>query len=262
MKLIALNLWAGREYDALTEFLERMSKDIDIFCFQEALDSATAVSPDIIEFKREYAGGRDGVPDLYHRLKLLLDGFGSFLGRPNGGTGELRAGEQQAIFFRQGLSVVEHGEHVLNEPVTITRNGKKIACSSTLQYIKVKEGDDAYLIGNLHGLWQGGGKQDTPDRLVQSERIAEFLSKSHEKKILVGDFNLEPETESVKRIEQSGMTNLIKLRGVKTTRSRLAPSAKGAVADYAFVSDNVKVRRFEVLQDVVSDHLPLYIDFY
>ena len=38
MKIITLNLWGGKIYDKLIEFL-KSKQDVDIFCFQEVFDS-------------------------------------------------------------------------------------------------------------------------------------------------------------------------------------------------------------------------------
>ena len=60
------------------------------------------------------------------------------------------------------------------------------------------------------------------------------------------------------------MRNLIKEYGIESTRSELYNDMekwKDPIADYVFASPDVKVRDFKVLGDVVSDHLPLFIEF-
>lgn len=80
------------------------------------------------------------------------------------------------------------------------------------------------------------------------------------RKILCGDFNLDISTESVRMLEQE-MINLVREFKINSTRSALAPLGKGRFADYIFASDKIKINKFNVLNDVVSDHLPLYVDF-
>lgn len=72
----------------------------------------------------------------------------------------------------------------------------------------------------------------------------------------MGDFNLLPESESLKKFEEFGLRNLIKEYGITSTRSSLYQKEE-KYADYAFVSKDIEVQEFAVLPDEVSDHLPL-----
>ena len=56
------------------------------------------------------------------------------------------------------------------------------------------------------------------------------------------------------------MRNLIKENNITSTRSsHYEKDVK--FADYILVSRDIKIRTFEVLKDIVSDHLPLFLDF-
>ena len=78
-------------------------------------------------------------------------------------------------------------------------------------------------------------------------------------KILCGDFNLRPDTESMKIIEDR-MHNLIYLYQVNSTRTSLYKKEE-KFADYILTSPEVKTHRFAVLDHEVSDHKPLFLDF-
>ena len=67
------------------------------------------------------------------------------------------------------------------------------------------------------------------------------------------------DTESMKVLEK-GMRNLVKDYGVTSTRSHFYKK-RGKFADYILVSPEVEVKDFKVLQESVSDHLPLYLEF-
>jgi len=257
MKLLSLNLWAGRVYDKLMPFLKEKATDIDVFCFQEVLSETEDANPQFKKLKKAHSGSPyNDVPDLYSKLKSVLTGFDSILGNPLTTTED---GERLAIFYRKGMSINDKGFVLTSKPVKVDFEGESFTLSSTIQYIMV---DKDLCIGNIHGLWQQVGKVDTPERLYQSEKIVEFLARTAGRRVLVGDFNLSPETKSIEMIEASGMLNLIKMNNVQSTRSSLyARSSKGKFADYAFVSNDVKVNEFRVLQEEVSDHLPLYLNF-
>ena len=131
--------------------------------------------------------------------------------------------------------------------------------SRNLQWIKLNVGGKMYSVLNVHGLWNGRGKTDTEERIAQSQRIKEFMSTVGNPKILCGDFNLLPETKSMKMIEE-GMINLVKKYDVKSTRSHFYPKEE-KFADYVLVSPDVNIKDFKVLQEPVSDHLPLVVEF-
>jgi endonuclease/exonuclease/phosphatase family metal-dependent hydrolase len=78
-------------------------------------------------------------------------------------------------------------------------------------------------------------------------------------RILCGDFNLLPNTDSLTILEQ-GMRNLIKEYPVTSTRSRFYEKPD-KFADYILVSPEVVVEDFQVLDEAVSDHLPLLLEF-
>ena len=78
-------------------------------------------------------------------------------------------------------------------------------------------------------------------------------------KVLCGDLNLRPDTESVKILEK-GMNNLIQTHKVNSTRTSYYPKPE-KFADYIFTSPEITVKAFEVLKDEVSDHSPLLLDF-
>lgn len=83
-------------------------------------------------------------------------------------------------------------------------------------------------------------------------------------KIVGGDFNLFPETKSIKMWEEIGYRNLIKEYGIKTTRNEYAwrnyPNNKHYFSDYVFVDPSVKVTNFDVPEMTISDHLPMIVE--
>lgn len=41
MKLLSLNIWGGRQFDVLIDYIQKHSHDVDVFCFQEVFDTPT-----------------------------------------------------------------------------------------------------------------------------------------------------------------------------------------------------------------------------
>jgi endonuclease/exonuclease/phosphatase family metal-dependent hydrolase len=168
-----------------------------------------------------------------------------------------------ASLVKEQIQVLQQGFEWIHEAPEYPGYGA--AHPRLLQWMECGSDGKKFFVVNVHGLWNGQGKTDTPQRLAQSERIVNFLERLPAPFIVCGDFNLRPDTESLKRIESSvpGIKNWIAISGATSTRSQYYPKAE-KFADYIFTSPGIEVSRFEVLnkeEDQVSDHLPLLLEF-
>lgn len=254
MKLITLNIWGGRIFEPLMEFLKGYAKDTDIFCFQEVLRTTT---------DRKTNNGERA--NIYNEIKAALPNFQDFYAPIQDGCDQQGAVDFDlsfglAMFVKNSIQIDEHGD-VFVFRYKNAREDDNTSIGRNLEFITFKNEDAKVAVFNLHGLWDGEGKTDTEDRLEQSRKVKEFMKRFNDsKKILCGDFNLLPDTKSLAILSSDGVKNLIKDFGVTSTRSKLY--AKPArFADYILVSPDVNVKHFEVLQNEVSDHLPLVLEF-
>ncbi|MDO8469948.1 MAG: endonuclease/exonuclease/phosphatase family protein [bacterium] len=255
MKLISLNCWCGRALEPLLTFVREASATTDIFCFQEVLmlhSGTCAATPDMC-------------PDLYARLAGELPGFQGFYVPMQAGYGPTRKSVcdisfGEAIFMRKGLAVGRYGDHFVYRERNGLKEGERLNfMPRTVQFVEFVAHGTRYTVCNFHGLatWP---KDDTPERLSQSRLLAAFLATINGAKVLCGDFNIAPDTESI-RIVGQGMYNLVQDSGVITTRSTLSEFAYSEISDYIFVSPDVAIRSFELPAVEVSDHLPLVLEF-
>lgn len=260
MKLITLNIWAGQVYEPLLAFLKENNNKVDIFCFQEVMVSSKSI----------FSNGAK--TDILEDLKKILKDYNLYLATPILTGFDLKEKVDfdlqfgQATFIRKGIKVLKeetvfvYGE---NKPVNwwkIKRlKNLYLDVPRNIQALVVEENNKKILVGNLHGFWMPRSKGDTPQRIKQSKKIKEILDGFNGSKILCGDFNLRPGIKSMEILEED-MENLIVKFNVKSTRSKLH-KRKQKFADYILVSKDIKVNRFEALNEVVSDHLPLYLDF-
>jgi endonuclease/exonuclease/phosphatase family metal-dependent hydrolase len=262
MKLITLNIWGGRVHKPLLEFIKKQSGDVDIFCFQEVFKSEKNIFSHNIK------------TDIFSDIKKILKDYNAYYAPVIEKTNlvekvnfEIFWG--QATFVKKTIEVISEGDYFIfgrynHEWTFLSKDPEKyIDVPRLIHYVTIKDRalgkEREMLIANLHGYWIPESKEDSPERLEQSSNIIKFLSSYKSRKIVCGDFNLNPNTKSMLKLER-GMVNLIKKNNIKSTRSNLH-KRKDKYADYILVSKDIEVLDFKVLQDDVSDHLPLLLEF-
>lgn len=259
VKLVSLNIWGGTEFKPLMEFVRSSAQDTDIFCFQEVLMSNDGDRISNGARMNIAADLKRALPDFTsYFTPILEDRDLQWSVVPSVVHGEI-------MFVRQLLSVLGTGTLFVcggyNEPLL---NDRVFDVPSALQYARIRHGGKSFTIAQIHGISMPGSKLDTTERLEQSRNIISFFGEETGEKILCGDFNLIPDSESVLMIEQSGLRNLIKEFDIHATRPRTSTDRYPTpqfFADYCFVSPGVNVRQFAVPDVSVSDHLPLVLDF-
>ncbi|MDE1852032.1 MAG: endonuclease/exonuclease/phosphatase family protein [Candidatus Micrarchaeota archaeon] len=247
MRLVCLNIWGGIMLKEFMGFVAGMKATADIFCFQEVFDS----EPGNVSLIK---GMDKAKPDIYKDLVTELQGFNGYVAIPQKNQRGL------ATFVKKGIDVKKVEEFYIygkkdgmigNDPQTIAAN---------MLHTAIERNGKTYDVYNLHGLWLPGEKYDDPKTIEQSRNIEKFVGGSSGSKIICGDFNLALDTESVRIVERMGFDNLVRKNGIKSTRPDFF-SFPQKYADYTFVSKGIEVRGFTVLSSVVSDHLPMLLDF-
>ena len=253
MKLICLNTWGGRAGSKkLLAFLDA-HRDADFVCLQEIwsapyanLEGAPAGERPLahdaimVEGKQDIAALLSGHEAVFHPHHL--DDYGLM------------------TLVAKRLDVVESGDVFVHRERGYAPQGDIGHHARNVQFVTVATPSGRVTVMNFHGLWNGQGKGDSADRLAQSRRLVAFCARRREPFVLCGDFNLAPDTKSLKMFVEAGLTDLIDAFGVTSTRTSLYAGPE-RFADYVFVSPGVDVRAFRVLPDEVSDHAPLMLEF-
>jgi endonuclease/exonuclease/phosphatase (EEP) superfamily protein YafD len=252
--LVTLNAWGGRRIGPLLDFFSAKAGEVDVFCLQEMFDADQAA----IDARHPEMGL---CADVFRRVGYVLPGHQGAFAR-FGDDGDRMS---LAMFVRRGLlSGPGISDTVVHRPERPQETGNVVRSARKLQHARILAGERAVTVANFHGLWVHGPKTDTPERLVQAARVRSYLAGLAGPKILCGDFNLLPTTESL-AIMADGMCDLVKRHGVASTRTPLYrhyhDPAEPNFADYVLVSPEIRVNRFEVLPDQVSDHAPLLLEF-
>jgi endonuclease/exonuclease/phosphatase family metal-dependent hydrolase len=257
MKIISLNTWGGRAgKEKLLNFFKKHANDVDVFCLQEIwsapyehLEGHNAGGLGI-NHEQIMVYGMQEISEVLPDHEVYfhphhLDNYGLMM------------------LVRKSLDVFESGEVFVHKFKGFVPTGDVGEHARNVQYISVRSGSETMTVMNFHGLWtskpEGRWKQDIPERLEQSDNILKFVSEIRNPFVLCGDFNLLPDTESVKKLENAGLRNLIKEYGITSTRTSYYTKPE-KFADYAFVSKGIEVKDFQILPDEVSDHSPLFLE--
>lgn len=253
MRLITLNTWGGRSLYPLIRFFERWADRTDIFCLQEVFSCSREAA-----VRRHPSKYR--CKTLFREIQLTLGGFDGFFAAHEGHPEWMSL----AMFVRRGLATDRVISHTVHRPKASHGPGGELLKPRKIQYAVIENRGTEVMVANYHGLWSAGHKRDTPERLDQSNSVRRYLEREFRgPRVLCGDFNLLPDTESM-RILETGMRNLVTEAGVRSTRTVLYRNFDSAdepnLADYVLASPEIDVRSFEVLSDVVSDHAPLRLE--
>ena len=236
MRIIYFNIWHGHELEGLLSFISSEKEGTDAFCFLET------------------------DPVLLIKLEDSLSLF-----NPVSRAGEIN---QDGIMESSTVFVNKKYQILNSKAIELYETSEKD--TGGFLALEVALGNKNINIGCAHGKSRPGDKQDSPERLKQSQIIVDYYQGIVGPKIIGGDFNLDVTTESLKIIERAGYKNLIKDFNIQNTRNKLcwnqfpeevAKHGKQYFADYCFVSEGVNVKDFKVPNLEISDHEPLILDF-
>lgn len=226
MKIVFLNVWGEDMRDELVPYLAEQAQDTDIFCLQEANEEMRARCVGVLT-------GYDEFSDYKYIAKD--DSF------------------PQSIYIKKSINVISSG--------TLFADDLTVGLAT---YLELELDGIRAFICNVHGRAKPHEKLDTVDRLRFSSGIIDFFKDKDGAVVIGGDFNLEPATDSVRMFRLAGYTDLIDEHDIKTTRNHFAldlyPGRELYYSDYVFVNDKVQLENFSVVDNEVSDHLPLILE--
>lgn len=241
MKLMTLNAWQGRLERVLPKYLE--GQGVDFACMQEAVG---------------YEGKSGGLFTSYSRLGtcLRLDHqYFSPLYAVRYGNGQLSFGNvtYSTVPFVQTNNTFTRGSYKDNFNFGVDDYNVR-----AFQHVAVDVHGKKLHILNHYGHHIESHKLGDDETMRQISLIIDYIKQLDGAVILCGDFNLAPESESIKQFDAI-LQNLSVVYSLKTTLSVL--TYKNEVCDYIFVNDNVDVKDFFMDQAIISDHNALILNF-
>lgn len=187
------------------------------------------------------------------------------LGRDKGD----QSGEFSPMFFRKSkLILIQQGTFWLSETPDTPSKGWDAAFNRIVTWGKFqsKETGKRFFVFNTHFDHIGVEARKNSAQLIRN-KMEELTSKSDLPVILIGDFNLTPDTEPISLIknylEDSREVSVEPPYGPVGTFQEFKPGTEGENRiDYIFVNKRVKVLKYAVLSDskeqrMPSDHLPV-----
>lgn len=241
MKILQLNTWGGRLGAQIKEVIHRELPDI--VCFQEAI---------------KVEGGKGFVFDELSEIQKDTD-FEHCYFSPSFGWKLMKREAQSGLAtmskvpFLQTNTAFTRLAYVTDFDIIDTDYNIR-----SLQHTSIKcDGKEIHIL-NHHGHHVPHHKDGDEETMRQCQMIVDYIEKVTGPVVLCGDFNLKPESESLQLINAK-LINHAKERGILTTRTPL--THKTEVCDYIFTSPEIEIRDFQVLDDIVSDHKALMIEF-
>ncbi len=224
LTIISLNAERGSLADAFAAYISVQTQTTDVFCFQEVDGRAEGICDELLlgRYRKFRVSKTDG--DMHYCL---------------------------ATYVSDRLTVASSKELLTDVPGV----GAALLCTLELA-------NGAQLsITSVHGQPYPGDKFDTPARIEQSRILLDEAKQVAGRHVVMGDFNLLPQTQSVGMFATAGYHDLIKEFNIPTTRNEIAwqrhPDNKQLYADYAFVGQSDLLYDFAVDNVTISDHLPL-----
>lgn len=250
LSVLQLNINADNYWSRLIPFLT--SHNFDIINLQEICG------------KDSYCANIHCVRDCYEELKNKLgDKYKSELAIANRFASSPTSYMANGIFYRNSFEFLEKNIVTLFERTTPfpEDSNQYEEIGRNFMHLKLKIADKIISIINTHLAWASTTKEEL-HQTKQGEILFEYIKKLDVPFILTGDFNLDPQQPLIQKIN-SLARNLISENSIPTTLNERTHRARvlfppGAAVDYIFVSKDIRVNKFEVLdKEDFSDHYAL-----
>lgn len=260
MRLIDLNI--GIKLDNNDEVIKLLKEmDADIITLQEVTrgldnsvfdryNNSNIIKKNLSNLYQNSFFGALWCAKFHMKKGVITKDFGGLIEQGNEIITKYKIIDAENIFFYKNYA-----------PFVDTTNFRQEDHPRALEKIILEINGQKLQIINLHGIWSEGKKGDFRT-LKECEFICKIAKANLLPTIVVGDFNLSSESESIQLMNKH-LNNLIKMYNIKTTRPRVKDGLDTGnnVDDYIFINDKIKVNKFEIIKSEVSDHYPLILDF-
>ncbi len=264
LQVMCLNGWGGKLYDELLPYLA--SAHPDVLCLQEVVHTPLS--------KKTWLTYRDGDHILPQRAnffndvcKTLPDHVAIFCPAAQGVLWDVDTAIPSqwglATFIHKSFPIIGQVQSFVHKSYSPSGYGdhpRSRSAHGVRLYDYQK--DCSVSITHMHGLRDLAGKSDTLERAVQAQRLLDIsrqIASLDDLSVICGDFNVEPDSETLKILARAGFTELVSSHGYNGTRTSYYQKP-GKFADYMLINREAEVQEFQVVCDPeVSDHCPLVL---
>jgi endonuclease/exonuclease/phosphatase family metal-dependent hydrolase len=252
MKLIQINALMGRVAPKLVDFIK--SEQPDIICMQEVFNSPTDVPLPNNQFNIGSAvKAASGLEYEFFAMTESVDVAGH----------EVPFGN--AIYSR--YPILGHETCACGRVVRHIDNDNSPGLGEhqprNAQIVKLDIDGQNLIVVNYHGYLARGTGERFGDRFSEEnmQKVADGLRKFADQPIiLVGDLNVISESQTM-RVFDGWLDDLTAKNHTKTTLSPIHRYNEPVSCDHILVNEQIRVDNFGVKDVVVSDHLPLVMEF-
>jgi endonuclease/exonuclease/phosphatase family metal-dependent hydrolase len=249
IKILQLNINSDNYWNQLVSYLT--SSDFDIIQLQELTGKDTI------------NGNINSKRDVFAELqKLLSDKYNAELAIAQRYTSSPFSYMGNATFYKTSFELIKKKELQLSSyggpfPSELTSYegiGRKVLHLT----FEIENKQISFL--NAHLAWAKTPTEE-PHQTKQGEILLNYLETVSHPFVLTGDFNLDPQQPTVQGINKLAH-NLIEENHVTNTLNPRTHRAKilfptGVAVDYIYVSKDLKIKNFSIVEEDISDHLGL-----
>jgi endonuclease/exonuclease/phosphatase family metal-dependent hydrolase len=249
-KTSSININSDNYWDKLIPFLT--SHDFDVIHMQEVTGKNTIIGnlnsklDCYVELQQILAANYKG--ELAINQRYLSDPAHAYL--------------TNATFYKKHFVLLKRKEIILHSnPKMFPHDVRSYEDVGWIAlHIKIKLGDKQISFINAHLAWAPTPKEE-PHQTKQAQILLNFLQTVPHHFILSGDFNLDPKQPTIQKLNAIAR-NLIKENNITNTLNPRTHRAKilfpqGIAVDYIFVTNNIVVKDFSVVENDFSDHFGL-----
>jgi len=250
LSLLQLNIESARFIEEIIAYIKNYN--FDILQLQE-VTGGTFNRYHAIDSFRELKK-RLGYEGVLTKTTTRLNDESSYFGKAIFFKPTFTLVSQQVVWFKSAAQLKEFPktpEEIQNLPhnalhIQLEKDGKTIDCINT------------------HLAW-GPTPEDQPYKLEQAKILVDYMKHVPAPFVLSGDFNVTPDSQIVKWMDAIGknLTTEYHITNTLNARTHRAKTLfpKGLAVDYIYTSKKIQVKSFAVINDDLSDHLGLKMEF-
>lgn len=240
MKIIQLNIWAGRMARGLMSYLEK--EQPDVVCMQEVFNADFEVpTPDRVFDSLSRLKAASGLQHEYFSMRYSVDVAGGTAPYGNAILSRFPLQSAQTIQIEKDVL-----EHVTWQSDTYNANN--------LQIVTVNSDGQIWAIVNHHGHHEvdPAGNETS---VIAMQRVADSLRGVQGPLVLCGDLNVWPESPAM-RVFDGWLDDIVARSSATSTLARINVD-RDVVCDHILVNNAITVKNFKVDEVIISDHYPL-----